>query len=69
MNHLIVNKIGGSILKSPNQLKKTVSAINRQKSQSINVVSGIYGVTDLLIKSIKEPGNSKKHINTLVELM
>jgi aspartate kinase len=67
MNHLIVNKIGGSILKSPNQLKKTVSAINRQKSQSINVVSAIYGVTDLLIKSIKEPGNSKKHINTLVE--
>jgi aspartate kinase len=54
MINLVVNKIGGSILKSPNQLNKAVTTISENQSEFIIVVSALYGVTDQLIKATQK---------------
>lgn len=65
MNHLIVNKIGGSILKSPNQLESVVKAILNQKAKSIVVVSALFGVTDQLINALHEYPINENHLETI----
>ena len=65
MNHLIVNKIGGSILKSANQLKNTAATILAKQANSIIVVSALYGVTDRLINTLKPESHNNELIDEL----
>ncbi len=65
MNKIVV-KIGGSNLKTKNDINKIVKLIKSYNSPLIIVVSAVYGVTDLLEKLIANPEKSDLLINTII---
>ena len=57
---MIVIKIGGSLLKDSEGLRKIGSYLKRMNGKRVLVVSALYGVTDLLISAMQSAaaGNS-----------
>jgi len=62
-----VVKFGGSNLKSKEDLAKIIQVIKNYNKPLVVVVSALFGVTDLLIDSIKKVGNSSEVITALEE--
>ncbi len=63
----IVVKFGGSNLKSSADLKKILQIVQSYQGKPVIVVSAFYGITDLLVESIKEATENPEGIDRVIE--
>lgn len=61
-----VHKIGGSVLKNPEQLQKIAASFENDNQQHTLVVSALYGVTDMLSALCSDTDSAKWYIEQLL---
>lgn len=61
-----IHKIGGSVLKTPNQFTKIISSIQVEDGRHTLVVSALFGVTETLTQLTRLPGNITQYIKQIL---
>ncbi len=65
MNEWVVHKFGGSCLRTPSDIDRVHQRIVSIPGRPIIVVSALWGVTDRLLRSVKEPLQWSRLVNDL----
>ncbi len=67
MSKKVVVKIGGSVLKNQNSIKKIIDIVESYEQKPVLVVSAFYGITDRLKSGLENLLNEENTLNTLFE--
>ncbi|MBI4722935.1 MAG: aspartate kinase [Candidatus Stahlbacteria bacterium] len=65
----IAVKFGGSILKSKEDISKLIWVVKSYDTSIVIVVSALYGITDILAKSIRKIKEDESEINSLMKTL